>query len=420
MAQALSDKTVIYVIGLGYVGLPLAEAFSKSFHVTGFDIDREKVKKLTKSNKDIKTLSFTDNPAGMSEADFIILCVPTPLTESREPDLSAVESAARITGQNMKRGSVVILESTVYPGVTEEIVLPILEKESGLKAGRQFKLGYSPERVNPGDKDHTIDKTAKVVAGMDDETTELIARLYGKVAPSVFKARDIRTAEASKAVENIQRDLNIALMNELSLVFEKMGLNTRAVLEAAATKWNFHRYTPGLVGGHCIPVVPQYFAYKARQLGYDPQIIRAGRAVNDFMPVHVAELTRNALKTVGKTIKGSKILVMGLAYKDNVPDAQDSPVRETVAELKKSGAVVYGYDPLLDNIPQKFGVRVVKSLDELPKVDAVIVSVAHEAFRKTTLAQLKALQTPKPVLIDIRQIFDRTEAEKQGFYYQVL
>lgn len=276
------EGMVVCIVGLGYVGLPLAEAFAKSLKVIGFDINDDKIRKLNRSNNN-RNLVFTDDPREISRADFIIICVPTPVTKSKEPDLTHVKGAAETIGQNMKKGSVVILESTVYPGVTEEIVKPILEKESGLKCGEGFKIAYSPERINPGDREHSIDKITKVVAGMDEETTELIAELYRRITPHVFKAKDINTAEVAKVIENIQRDLNIALVNELAIIFQKMGLSTRDVLDAAATKWNFYRYSPGLVGGHCIPVDPYYLVYKARELGYHPQVILAGRAINDSM-----------------------------------------------------------------------------------------------------------------------------------------
>jgi len=282
----------------------------------------------------------------IGEADFVLIAVPTPVTKFKEPDLSFVKSAAKTVGKNLKKGAIVVLESTVYPGVTEEVVKPILEEASGLKCGADFKIGYSPERINPGDDEHTLNKITKVVAGMDEETTEILAELYGLIT-TVYRAKDIRTAEAAKVIENIQRDLNIALMNELAIIFHKMGLDTKAVLEAASTKWNFHRYSPGLVGGHCIPVDPYYLVYKAKELGYHPQVILAGRAINDYMPKHVAEMAIKGLNEVGKVIKGSKVLIMGLTYKENVPDTRESPVREMVKELKEFGIEVYGYDPLL-------------------------------------------------------------------------
>jgi len=255
----------------------------------GFDIDGEKLEKLKMDNHE-EGLEYTTDPARIREADFIIICVPTPVAKSKEPDLSYVKSAAKIVGKNLKKGAIVVLESTVYPGVTEEVMVPILEEESGVRCGAGFKVGYSPERINPGDEAHTLDKITKIVAGMDEEATDALSSLYGMIT-TVFIAKDIRTAEAAKVIENIQRDLNIALMNELTIIFHKMGLDTKSVLEAAGTKWNFHPYTPGLVGGHCIPVDPYYLVFKAKELGYHPQVILAGRAINDHMPKHVAEMT---------------------------------------------------------------------------------------------------------------------------------
>ena len=412
------DKAIVCVVGLGYVGLPLATAFAKNFRVIGFDIATAKVKKLKKDNNSQKLL-ITDDPKEISQASFIIICVPTPVTKSKEPDLTYIKSSAEIVGQNMKKGSVVILESTVYPGVTEEIVAPILEKESALKCGEDFKIAYSPERINPGDEEHDIDKITKVVAGMDDKTTELVAELYRKVAASVFKAKDIKTAEAAKVIENIQRDLNIALINELSFIFDKMGLSTKDVMEAAATKWNFQRYSPGLVGGHCIPVDPYYLVYKSRELGYYPQVILAGRTINDNMPKHVAQMTIKALNDVGKVIKGSKVLIMGLTYKEDVADTRESPVRGTIKELQEYGAETFGYDPLLGNIEGEFGIRVVSNFEET-KVDGVILAVAHKAFREITLDKLKGIMNDNPVLIDVRGFFDSREAVRKGFYYRTL
>ncbi|MFC2066164.1 nucleotide sugar dehydrogenase [Chloroflexota bacterium] len=421
-----SGKAVVCIIGLGYVGMPLAMAFSRNIRVIGFDTDVKKVSRLLvrqsgkRGTADESYLAFTTDPQEIGKADFIIICVPTPVTLSKEPDLSFVESAAGVAGRNMKRGSIVILESTVFPGVTEEVVKPVLERESGFKCGQDFGIGYSPERINPGDEEHDIDKTTKVVAGMDEVTTDLIAELYGVVTPNVFRARNIKTAEAAKVIENIQRDLNIALMNELAMIFEKVGLSTKDVLDAAATKWNFHRYLPGLVGGHCIPVDPYYLVHRAKELDYHPQVILAGRAINDFMPRHVAGITIKALNNVGKVIKSSKVLIMGLTYKENVSDTRESPVKGMIKELKEFGVEVYGYDPLLDNIEDEFGIKVIKGLQETEKVDAVVVTVAHDEFKKVKLSELRKVMNSKPVLIDVRQIFDCGEAESEGFYYKTL
>jgi len=394
--QRTQRNDVVCVVGLGYVGLPLAKAFSRSCRVIGFDNDptviarhqatasviargeapaaviaRHEVPRQspdsrpltdasgppTTDSRLLTNLTFTHNAEEIRQADYVIICVPTPVTKSKEPDLSYVRSAAETIGRNMKRGVVVVLESTVYPGVTEEVVMPILEKESGFKCGEDFRIAYSPERINPGDEEHAIERITKVVAGMDEKTTDEVASLYSKVAAGVFKARDIKTAEAAKVIENIQRDLNIALMNELSLIFNKMGLNTRDVIDAAATKWNFHGYSPGLIGGHCIPVDPYYLVYKARELGYHPQVILAGRAINDSMPGHVAEITIKALNNVGKVIKGSRVLIMGLTYKENVADTRETPVKEMIKALKEYGVNICGYDPLLNNIEQEFGIK---------------------------------------------------------------
>jgi UDPglucose 6-dehydrogenase/UDP-N-acetyl-D-galactosamine dehydrogenase len=354
---------IVCIVGLGYVGLPLAEAFSSHLNTIAFDIDEEKVKRLSESNnKD--NIEFTSDPAQIKEADFVLICVPTPVTKSKEPDLSYVKLAVEIIGRNLKKGAIVVLESTVYPGVTEEIVKPILEEESGLKCGADFKIGYSPERINPGDEAHALAKITKIVAGMNEETTEILAELYGLIT-NVYKAKDIKTAEAAKVIENIQRDLNIALVNELSLIFGKMGLSTKDVLEAAGTKWNFHRYSPGLVGGHCIPVDPYYLVHKAEELGYHPQVILAGRAINDSMPAHVAGMMIRGLNEAGKVIKGSKVLIMGLAYKENVADTRESPAAGLVEGLREFGIEVYGWDPLLKREEiEGFGVKALGELNE--------------------------------------------------------
>ncbi len=419
--QLISDEAVVCVVGLGYVGLPLADAFSKHLKVIGFDIDNKKIGDLNKNNNDNTeaNLEFTADQFKIKQADFVIIAVPTPVTRSKEPDLSYVKSAAKTVGKNLKKGAIVVLESTVYPGVTEEVVKPILEKESGMKCGTDFKIGYSPERINPGDEEHALNKITKVVAGMDEETAEIVTELYKNIASDVFRAKDIRTAEAAKVIENIQRDLNIALMNELAIIFHKMGLDTKAVLEAAATKWNFHRYEPGLVGGHCIPVDPYYLVYKAKELGYHPQVILAGRAINDYMPKQVAERAIKGLNEVGKVIKGSKVLIMGLTYKENVPDTRETPVKEMVKELKEFGVAIYGYDTLLSkNEIEAFGVEALDNLDV--KVDCVIVAVAHDEFKKMKLEDFRRMMNDKPVLVDVRGLFEGGEAKKKGFYYRRL
>ena len=452
MKERIESDEIVCIVGLGYVGLPLAKAFSRHLKVIGYDIDEEKVKKLNSENEE-ENLRFMMDESKIGEADFVLICVPTPVTKSKEPDLSFVKSATKTVGRNLKRGAIVVLESTVYPGVTEEVVKPILEKESGMKCGMDFKIGFSPERINPGNEEHTLNKITKIVAGMDGKATEILADLYGLIT-GVYKAKDIRTAEAAKVIENIQRDLNIALMNELAIIFHKLGIDTKAVLEAAATKWNFHRYSPGLVGGHCIPVDPYYLVYKARELDYHPQVILAGRAINDYMPKHVALMAIKGLNEVEKVIKCSKVLIMGLTYKENVPDTRESPVKEMVKELKEFEIEVYGYDPLLskeeieafgvksldfsfstgflfskkkkcvdiygyDPLLSKegieaFGVRALDNLDV--KVDCVIMAVAHDEFKRMKLEELKRMMNAKPVLIDIRRMFDGEEARREGIY----
>jgi len=414
--EKLKDK-VVCVVGLGYVGLPLADAFSKHLKVVGYDVDDKKIRRL--DDKKRGRIKFTSNPQKIKNSDFVIIAVPTPVAKSKQPDLSFVKSATKTVGKNLKRGAIVVLESTVYPGVTEEIVKPILEEESKMKCGKDFKIGYSPERINPGDREHTLDKITKLVGGMDKETTEILAKLYGLIT-NVYKVKDIKTAEAAKIIENIQRDLNIALMNELTIIFHKMGLDTKAVLDAAATKWNFYRYYPGLVGGHCIPVDPYYLVYKAKELGYHPQVILAGRAINDYMPKYVAEVAVKGLNDVGKVIKGSKALIMGLTYKENVPDTRESPAKEIVRELKEFKVDVYGYDPLLSRKEiEKFGVKYFEMTKNI-KVDCVIVAVVHDEFKKMILEDVKGFMNERAVLIDVRGMFDVEEVKRKGFYYKTL
>lgn len=416
------EKAKVCVVGLGYVGLPLAEAFARGLDVIGFDTDEKKISRIRKSNNNSR-LNLTTDCRDIAGADVIIICVPTPVTISKEPDLSMIETAARMVGRNMKRGSIVILESTVYPGVTEEIVRPILENESGLQCGVDFKLGYSPERVNPNDSVHTIDKITKVVSGMDAETLETIARLYTIVTAQVFRARNIKTAEAAKVIENIQRDLNIALMNELSIIFERLGLDSREVIDAASTKWNFHRYSPGLVGGHCIPVDPYYLVHKAKMLGYHSQVILAGRSINDAMAKHVAEITIKAINAVGKVIKGANILIMGLTYKENVADTRETPVKGMIKELGEYGVNVYGYDPLLEDIEDEFGIKFIKSMDHKAMFDGVIVAVCHDIFRERgdiSLERLGDIMNEHPVIVDIQRCMDIEKARENGFCYRTL
>jgi len=409
------NKTVC-VVGLGYVGLPLAEAFSEHLRTIGYRRDQQKVDALNAVPGN--NIEATTDPKKIREADVVIIAVPTPVTKAKDPDLGPVISAAGIVGKNLKKGAIVVLESTVYPGVTEEIMAPILERESRMTCGRDFYVGYSPERINPGDDEHILKNTTKIVAGMDTKTLDSLSELYGLVT-NVYRAPDIRTAEAAKVIENVQRDLNIALMNELSMIFARLGLDTDEVLKAAGTKWNFHNYKPGLVGGHCIPVDPYYLVKKAKEAGYHPQVILAGRSINDSMPRYVATMAVKGLNKVGKTIKGSRVLIMGLTYKEDVADIRESPVENMVQELKEYDVNVYGYDPLLsDSVIKHFGATPLPKLDT--KMDAVIIAVAHAQFRKMPIQKIRSLMNDHPVLIDVRGMVDGIAAEKAGMYYRKL
>ena len=411
--QQVNDE-IIGIVGLGYVGWPLLKEFEKHVNVIGFDVNQNKVETLrSQTNSAI----LTTDPSRIQDATIVIIAVPTPILQSKQPDLSYVKSACELVGRNLRKHAIVVLESTVYPGVTEEIMAPILERESNMKLGVDFFMGYSPERVNPGDSEHTIDKITKIVSGMNEETTKRLANTYGLVT-KVFEAKDIRTAEAAKVIENVQRDLNIALTNELSLIFHRLGIDTKAVLDAAATKWNFIRFTPGLVGGHCIPVDPFYLVYKAQEIGYHPQVILAGRSVNDHMPKHVAELTIKALNDAGKVINGAKVLIMGLTFKENVEDTRETPVKHIIKELSDFHCDLYGYDPMLSKEDvESFGIPAVNSFSDEP-FDAVIITVVHDAFKDLSLDELKKSMNESPILVDVRGFF--RNAKEHGFSYQTL
>ncbi len=419
MVQGTLKDTTVCVVGLGYVGYPLANAFARHLRTIGYDVNAEKIERI--NTEPGNKLIATADPAMIREADVVIVAVPTPLTKARDPDISYVVSAAETIGQNLKDGAIVVLESTVYPGLTEEIMIPTLEEASGKTCGKDFFVGYSPERINPGDVEHTLEKTTKIVAGMDAETAERLAALYNLVT-NVYVARDIRTAEAAKVIENVQRDINIALVNELSIIFRKMGLDTKAVLEAAGTKWNFHAYRPGLVGGHCIPVDPYYLVYKAEELGYHPQVILAGRAINDSMPKHVAEIAIKELNRAGKVIRDSRVLIMGLTYKENVPDTRESPVGEMVRELGEFDVDVYGYDPLLEPAEiERFGAKPVGSLQGLAgPVDCIIVNSPHGVFAGLTLEKVVSICNGKPIVVDVTGMLRRNDGVREGCVYCTL
>jgi UDPglucose 6-dehydrogenase/UDP-N-acetyl-D-galactosamine dehydrogenase len=411
---SVQNKTVC-IVGLGYVGFPLAEAFSHKVTTLGFDIDINKIKTIQESGTAIQA---TADPAQIRTADFVMICVPTLLTPDNEPDLSYVRSAAETVGRNMKKGAIIILESTVYPGVTEDILRPVLERASGYVCGRDFKVGYSPERINPGDDEHVLAKTTKIVAGMDDETSLAMNAVYNLIT-QVYTAPDIRTAEAAKVVENIQRDVNIALINELSYIFHHIGINTKQVLEAAGTKWNFHRYTPGIVGGHCIPTVPYFLAYSAKQSGYTPEMILAGRATNDYMTSFIAELITNHLNSCGKPVRNAGIVILGLTYKEDVADTRDNPVTELIRNLKEQEITVYGYDPLLTPVEiARMGVIPLEKLDK--PADGFILVVPHKQFLDSAKEELRHLAKPDVVFVDIKGIFYKDPDFKKMFRYITL
>ncbi|MCK9580967.1 MAG: nucleotide sugar dehydrogenase [Methanoregula sp.] len=411
----VTSKTVC-IVGLGYVGYPLAEAFSHHITTLGFDIDEKKICNL--ANKSSK-LTVTSDPTWIHKADFVMICVPTLLTKDNEPDLSYVKSAAATVGKQIKKGVIVILESTVYPGVTEDVLRPILENESGYTCGTDFKIGYSPERINPGDDVHVLAKTTKIIAGMDKETTDDMAALYSLIT-TVYPAKDIRTAEAAKVVENIQRDVNIALINELSYIFGKMGINTKDVLEAAETKWNFHRYTPGIVGGHCIPTVPYFLAYTAKKSGYTPHMILSGRSTNDHMTRFISEIILDNLAFRMIEPKRAEIVILGLTYKENVADTRDNPVVELIKTLQEHSITVYGYDPLLS--AREITDMGVTPLDSLKKqADGLILAVPHTQFLTgAEHGELVRHANPDTLFIDIKGVFYKDTEFRNLFNYKTL
>lgn len=424
-------KPQIALVGLGYVGLPVAIAFNKAGIPTiGFDVNQTKIEELKKhvdrtgemssaELKEAKTITYTANPKDLKKANFIIVAVPTPITKANAPDLSLLESASRLVGQNLAKGSYVVFESTVYPGVTEDVCGPIIEKESGLKSGKDFFLGYSPERINPGDKEHTLAKIVKVVAGQTTSATKVIAATYEIVCHAgVHIAPTIKTAEAAKVIENTQRDLNIALMNELSLIFHRMNIDTHAVLEAAGTKWNFLKFTPGLVGGHCIGVDPYYLVHKAQELGHHPQVIAAGRRVNDSMAQFVAEQVIEGLIQTHKNICESKVLVMGLTFKENVNDMRNSKIKDAITHLQKLGVTVIGYDPYLtkSEIKSEFGIPSINKLTDI--YDAIIIATPHTVFKKT-IPRLFPPSKRNLVIFDIKRIVPKLQ-NHSGIIYKSL
>ncbi|WP_251500401.1 nucleotide sugar dehydrogenase [Otoolea muris] len=422
----------ISLVGLGYVGMPIAVAFSEQADVIGFDINEEKIACYLRGVDPTHevgdegvagcSVEFTADETRLKEAKFHIVAVPTPVREDHTPDLGPVEGASRILGRNLTKGSIVVYESTVYPGVTEEICVPILEKESGLKCGMDFKIGYSPERINPGDKVHRLETIVKIVSGMDRETLEEIAGVYGLVVKAgVHRAGSIRVAEAAKVIENSQRDINIAFMNELSIIFNRMGIDTKAVLEAAGTKWNFLNFRPGLVGGHCIGVDPYYLTYRAEQLGYHSQIILSGRRINDDMGKYVAESLIKSLIRADIPVKNAGVAVLGFTFKENCPDTRNTKVIDIVKELREYGIEPLIADPQADaaEAERLYGISFVE-MEEIRDVDAVILAVSHKEFEKLSPDTLKGFykkEAARRVLADIKGMLDREKFEEAGYLY---
>ncbi|HPY55079.1 MAG TPA: nucleotide sugar dehydrogenase [Bacilli bacterium] len=428
--KLVEKKESLSLVGLGYVGMPIAVAFAKKINVIGYDLNEAKIN-LYKTGIDptnevgdeaIKstTVEFTADETALRRAKFHIVAVPTPVYDDHTPDLSPVEGASRILGRNLTKGSVVVFESTVYPGVTEDICVPILEKESGLKCGVDFKIGYSPERINPGDKVHRLETIKKIVSGCDAETLDTVAKVYELVVEAgVHRAPCIKVAEAAKVIENSQRDINIAFMNELSIIFNKMGIDTKSVLEAAGTKWNFLKFFPGLVGGHCIGVDPYYLTYKAEMLGYHSQVILSGRRINDDMGKYIAENVVKNLIKAEKPVKGAKVAILGFTFKENCPDTRNSKVFDIVKELREYGIEPLITDPTADAAEAKklYGVEFC-GMDDVVGCDAVILAVAHTQFSEFKMEQIDAMfGKGQKVLVDVKGLLDRAEYEAAGYIY---
>lgn len=430
--KIVNREEKLSLVGLGYVGLPIAVAFSKKVDVIGFDINDKKIQTYIGGKDPTKevgdeaiqkcNVDFTSDETRLREARFHIVAVPTPVRPDKVPDLSPVIGASKVLGRNLTKGSVVVYESTVYPGVTEDICVPILEKESGLKCGVDFKIGYSPERINPGDKNHRLENIVKIVSGMDDETLETVADVYSLVIEAgVYRAESIKVAEAAKVIENSQRDINIAFVNELSMIFSRMGIDTKAVLRAAGTKWNFLSFEPGLVGGHCIGVDPYYLTYKAEQIGYHSRIILAGRRINDGMGAYVAQELVKKMIHADVKVKDADVLVLGLTFKGNCPDTRNTKVIDILNELGSYEIHTSVYDPVADKAEAKreYGIDLV-SKDELKDFDAVLVAVDHDDFKEYSVEDIKAMYSDKnenKILFDVKGIYDKDEFEKAGFNY---
>lgn len=429
----VNKKEKIAIIGLGYVGMPIAVAFAKKVDVIGFDLNKTKIE-LYKSgidptnevgNHEIKntTVEFTSDEVKLNEAKFHIVAVPTPVNSDKTPDLSPVEGASRIVGRNLARGAIVVYESTVYPGVTEDICVPILEKESGLKCGIDFKIGYSPERINPGDKVHRLENIVKIVSGMDEESLEEIAKVYELVIEAgVHRAGTIKVAEAAKVVENSQRDINIAFMNELAMVFDRMGIDTKEVIDAMNTKWNALGFTPGLVGGHCIGVDPYYFVYEAEKLGYHSQIILSGRKINDGMGKFIADAIIKKLVLANKVVRQAKVVIFGITFKENTPDTRNSKVVDIIDNLKEYGIEPIIVDPEADVNEAKYEYGIdLMDIEKVKDADCLVLTVAHDIFKNMSFDELESLfgdfESKDKIIIDVKSILDRKKIEKRGYSY---
>lgn len=438
------EELSISVVGLGYVGMPLAVAFAKKSNVVGFDVNKEKVQMYLRGidvtneigDEAIKNsnVKFTWDENKLRDCNFHVVAVPTPTNDDKTPDLRPVIGASEVVGRNLSKGSIVVYESTVYPGVTEEICVPILERESGLKCGQDFKVGYSPERINPGDKTHRLENIVKIVSGMDDETLEIVAKVYELVIEAgVYRAESIKVAEAAKLIENCQRDVMISFVNELAMIFNKMNIDTKAVIDAAGSKWNFIKMNPGLVGGHCIGVDPYYLIHRAKEIGIESQVISASRRINDGMAKYVAENTIKSLIKANKRVNGAKVAVLGITFKEDCPDTRNTKVVDIINELKEYGIDIIVTDPVSDKneLIEEYGIELIE-FNEINNVDAIILSVSHKEYREMSIEDFNKLYSKnnildevaatkeefeKKVLIDVKGILDKNSINNEEFLY---
>ncbi len=425
--KPVNEKTVA-VVGLGYVGLPLALAFGRKMNTIGFDISEPKLAAYRQGVdptgemeperfQQATRITFTSDAADLKQADFLVVAVPTPIDDAKQPDLTPVVRATQTIAPNLKPGAIIVYESTVYPGVTDDVCAPLLEKVSGKKRGEHFKLGYSPERINPGDKEHRLENIVKIVSGEDAATLDAVAALYSTVVEAgVYRASSIKVAEAAKVIENTQRDVNIALINELALIFHRMGIDTREVLNAAGTKWNFLKFSPGLVGGHCIGVDPYYLTYKAQELGYHPEVILAGRRINDSMGAYIAHRTIKLMSKAGHAIKGANVLVMGLTFKENCADVRNTKVIDIIRELEDYGVNVIVWDPVADKeeARHEYGVTLT-DLDEATGLSAIVAAVSHREVLSLRPADMAGRCQNSPAFVDVKSAFDQDDLKANGF-----